>query len=86
LVAEWRRSGMSQRAFAEARGIARGTFSWWTWRVGEQRSRAPEFLEVVVEPVEDAVPDLVVEVGAVRVRVPSGFDAHEVRRLVDALC
>jgi hypothetical protein len=47
----------------------------------------PEFLDVVViDGVVDAVPDLVVEVGELRVRVPVGFDARELRRLVDALC
>ena len=41
---------------------------------------------VVVEPEPKSAPDLVVEVGELRVRVPSGFDAGELRRLVAALC
>lgn len=45
----------------------------------------PAFLEVVVQERERP-PDLVVELGELRVRVPAGFDAHEVRRLVAALC
>jgi hypothetical protein len=46
----------------------------------------PDFLDVVVvDAVLEAVPDLIVEVGELRVRVPVGFDARELRRLVDAL-
>lgn len=47
---------------------------------------SPEFVDVVVVEPSAQVPDLVVEVGQVRVRVPVGFDARELRRLVDALC
>ena len=56
---------------------------WWRWRL--EAAEEPAFLDVIVaEPV--TVPDLVVEVGALRVRVPWGFDAVELRRLVAALC
>ncbi len=88
LVAEWRASGKSRGVFATERGLARGTFTWWAWRLGAPPAEArPEFLDVVVvDAVEAAAPDLVVEVGELRVRVPAGFNARELRRLVDALC
>lgn len=85
LVEEWLVSGMSKESFARSRGVSPGTLGWWRWRLGIKRSPEPAFLDVVVaEPV--AAPDLVVEIGALRVRVPVGFDAGELRRLVDALC
>ena len=89
LVAEWRASGQPRREFAAARGVHPGTLSWWAWRLTSRDARRPRrspgFAEVVVvEPA--SYPELVVEVGDVRVRVPRGFDAGELRRLVDALC
>ncbi len=88
LVARWRGSGKSRREFAEERGLPRGTFTWWVWKVGASMAAArPEFFDVVVvDAVAERAPDLIVEVGQARVRVPAGFDAHELRRLVDALC
>ena len=46
--------------------------------------REPAFLEVVVE--EPPPPDFIVELDDVRIRVPVGFDASELRRLVASLC
>jgi len=89
LVAEWTASGQSRKAFAAARGISRRTFGWWAWRLGPRAvadEAALNFVDVVVAERAVSVPGLVVEVGQVRVRVPVGFDAREVRRLVDALC
>lgn len=90
LVQEWAASGLSRGAFARSRGISAVTLGWWRWKLGVEEPAATAFLDVVVagSDVEDepAAPDLVVEVGQVRVLVPMGFDAHELRRLVDALC
>ena len=91
LVDEWRRSQVSRRVFAAAYGIRPQTLSWWAWRLGSEATRpeagSPAFVEIVVA---DRVPtpraEFVVEVGGVRVRVPPGFDAGELRRLVGALC
>jgi hypothetical protein len=87
LVQEWRASGLSRRAFAAWRRVHPQTLSWWAWRLGGGNRVAvrPAFVEVVVSEPPSA-PALVVEVGQVRVHVPRGFDAGEVRRLVAALC
>lgn len=51
------------------------------------RARAPGFVEVVVSDAPSTVPcDFVLEVRDLRVRVPHGFDAGELRRLLGALC
>lgn len=47
---------------------------------------APGFVEVVVSDAVTIPREFVVEVGDLRVRVPVGFDACELRRLVGALC
>lgn len=91
LVSGWRASRMSGRAFAAAHGIDAQTLSWWAWRLGSRgRPRpvtSPAFAEVVVADAADRPgADFVLEIGVIRVRVPSGFDGGELRRLVAALC
>lgn len=84
LITEWECSGLPAREFARRRGLNVATLRWWRWKLGADGCPAPAFLEVVVEEPEP--PDLVVELGDLRVRVPAGFDARELRRLVAALC
>lgn len=42
LVTEWKRSGLTARAFAARRGIRAGTLAWWHWRLGRDRAAAAE--------------------------------------------
>jgi hypothetical protein len=77
--------------FAEQAGVRPAQLGWWRWKLGlsaSAKSEPTRFFDVVVTaPVPVRLPpDLLVEVGAVRVRVPPGFDERELRRLVDALC
>ena len=81
---------MSIRRFAEARGIAPGTFYWWRSWLRRQPGDLVA-LDVVGDP-EAAVPPVPtgqmyeIEVDSRLVlRVPSGFDADDVRRLVQVL-
>jgi hypothetical protein len=87
LVGEWRASGLPGRSFAMARGVNAHTLAWWAWRL---RSRARGLAEPTVTFAEVVVAEparpFIVEVGGVRVQVPAGFDAGELRRLVGALC
>lgn len=46
IVAEWRRSGLSQKAFCEPRGINPWTFSYWKARMETTPPAAPEFVEL----------------------------------------
>ena len=34
IVAEWRASGLTAREFAEGRGFAHMTLTWWAWNLG----------------------------------------------------
>lgn len=83
LVSGWQASGLSCRGYAEEVGVNPRTLSWWKWKLGGAAPR-PRFMELVVQA--EPAPELIVEVGALRVRVPCGFDAGELRRLVVALC
>ena len=74
IVQDWLASGRSKDVYARELGVSPVTLGWWQWKLG------------VVAPEPKSAPDLVVEVGELRVRVPSGFDAGELRRLVAALC
>lgn len=86
-MTEWKASRLSRREFAIARGVHVQTLSWWAWRWRARPAGPPGFVDVVVTDVVVArAPDFVVEVSGVRVRVPAGFDAGELRRLVGALC
>jgi len=87
LVAQWRASGLSQRAFAGRKGLAPASLSWWVSRL---RREAPEQRTLVaVDVVEDAPAgggEFRVEVAGGRtVIVPESFDAAALRRLVAAL-
>jgi hypothetical protein len=86
-VQAWRTSGESARAFAEKRGLAVSTLRHWGYRLG--RPPAPKFLQLVPKVasthVDSSVPDVVVEVGAARVRVAAGFDATLLADVVAAL-
>ena len=91
IVARWRSSGRSKEDYARELGVSPITLGWWQWKLAGDASVptvTPRFAEVVVVTPNEpkAAPDLVVEIGDLRVRVPSGFDAGELRRLVSALC
>ena len=84
-VSAWRRSGLTVDAFCADKPYAASTLRWWSSRL--RRAPAPSFLElrprgavVAVSPAE-----LVVEVGAARVRVASGFDPALLASVVAAL-
>lgn len=86
IVGRWQRSGQSRSEFARAAGVNKNTLGWWSWKLRTEEDKPePAFLDVVVEDPEPA-PGFELDVHGIGVRVPPGFDAHELRRLVDALC
>ncbi len=84
-VQAWRESGLSAAEFARGKGLAASTLRLWSSRL---RPPLPRLVELVRRPSSAVVvssPELVVEVGAVRVRVGRGFDAELLREVVVAL-
>jgi hypothetical protein len=89
LLAEWRGSGLTQRAFAKRKGIAPGTMSWWASRL--RREKRAKAALVPVHVIDEGRPvagaegfRLELAQGRV-VHVPSSFDAAALRRLLTVL-
>lgn len=86
LIREYRESGLTQRVFAERRGLAYSTFSNW---LRKRAKRVPE------EPAEswvelpgrnaEAAEYCVEWPGGMKLHVGRGFDAREVRQLTQAI-
>ena len=79
ILSAWEASGLGKAAFAKQHGLSPNSLYRW------QKALKPAgFVEVLVQPAKRP---LVVQVGeGVRIEVPAGFDACELRRLVQALC
>ncbi len=91
------RSGLSIRMFAAREGLPAGSLSSWKWKLAQRRGRAPgaeaplRFVELkaatgplTTKPTTTTTFEVVLEAGRV-VRVPGGFDAAELVRLVGVL-
>jgi hypothetical protein len=89
-VEQWRRSGLTRDAFAEREGISSPQLAWWSGRLrtlARGGEAGPASSTTFVELV-DAGGGLGVEVllpGGALLRVPVGFDADTVTRLVGVL-
>jgi len=90
-VRAWRSSGKTASAFANEHGLTLSTLRYWTARL-TRKPAAPAMVRLLpksamgpqpAEPTPTA--DLVVEVGAVHVRVSRGFDPELLREVVRAL-
>jgi hypothetical protein len=89
IVASWRRSGVPRTRFALENGIAPSSLAKWIERCTPAPMALPSFATVeVVEEAPPPAPNIFVHLGTsgLRVEVPAGFDASELRRLVGALC
>lgn len=88
LIERWGRSGLTARAFAAEAGVNAHTLTYWKWRLRKD-TRSPTlsgFVEVVASSSERAAEPLeVVLEGGQRIRVPAGFDAEALRRVLDIL-
>lgn len=86
VLADWERSGLRLTEFARRREISVATLSWWRGRL---RGRGPATQFVEVRPTAtDASRSMVFEVAlpsGVLVRVPAGFDARALERLLATL-
>lgn len=99
LVAQWQKSGVSQRVFAAKHGISKGSLAYWSACLRREAAArptapaaappAPAFVPVQMAappaPASDAHPFEVVLASGHVVRVGADFDAAALRRLVLAL-
>jgi hypothetical protein len=85
-IAQWKASGLSVRAFCQRHRLREPSFYAWR-RTLEQRQAKPAFLPVQVGAEEvgaGAALELLLP-GGRTVRVPAGFDAAALRRLLAVL-
>lgn len=84
-IEAWRLSGLSPEIFCADKPYAAGTLRWWSSRL--RRASDMSFVELRPRSAAAASPptELVVEVGAARVRVPTGFDPTHLASIVAAL-
>lgn len=98
-VARLRKSGLSVRRFAEREGLNPGSLSFWKWKIRQIGRRQSEQagvehaaplrlveLRTKAAPASAGHPSFEVVLSSGRsVRVPGGFDAAELARLVGVL-
>ncbi|HXZ82853.1 MAG TPA: hypothetical protein VED84_03765 [Acidimicrobiales bacterium] len=86
-----KKSGLSIRVFAAREGLPAGSLSHWKWKLERQNGGAPrptQFVELKTSrpgPSGPALPFEVVLSSGRMVKVPGGFDAAELGRLVGVL-
>jgi transposase-like protein len=82
-------SGLTVREFAEIRGISAATLYWWRSKLRQESTQlvAVEVVEhEICTPQRDEPPAFELQIdGSVTLRVPSGFDEAELRRLIRAI-
>ena len=99
-VQRWRRSGQTTREFAASIGVKPTTLAYWAWRLKREArdapppaggrapasgvASAPPFVEVLVDG--PAPGGFVLELGdGRRLRIPAGFEAAALTRLLAVL-
>jgi transposase len=89
VLARWRRSGVSVRAFCRAEGISEPSFYVWRRKLDQADHKKPAFLPVHVvteEAKQPATRDIEIVLANGRcLRVGPGFDPHTLVTLVDLL-
>lgn len=88
VLARWKRSGLSVRAFCEAERLNPMTFYWWRRELARRDRPRPSFLpvHVLAEKSEPSTPGIEVVLANGRsVRVGAGFDPSTLVRVVELL-
>ena len=84
-VRAWRASGETANQFADGKGFAGSSLRFWATRLKSAPAPAmPRIVQLVTRRTE-AGAELLVEVGAARVRVQRGFDRELLVEVVGAL-
>lgn len=89
VLARWRRSGLSVRAFCLAEGVSEPSFYVWRRKLDQADLKKPAFLpvHVITEQVKEPVtPGIEIVLANGRcLRVGPGFDPQTLVKLVDLL-
>ena len=79
----WEKSGLSQPDFCREQGINQHSFTYWRSKLVVKRKAVGTFVEV--HPPATAKSFELSLSGGVTVKVPPGFDARELNRLLEAI-
>jgi transposase len=88
VIARWKRSDLSVRAFCGAEGLNPMTFYWWRRELGRRDQPQPSFVpvHVLAEKIEPSPVGIEVVLANGRsVRVSAGFDPGTLVRVVELL-
>lgn len=96
-VRQWRRSGLTARAFAASIGVKSGSLTHWAWRLGREQAERPParprprmaaapptFVEVISETLGETRFELTLGNGR-RLHIPARFEAAALERLLAVL-
>lgn len=95
-VGQWRRSGLTAKAFARLAGVKAGSLTHWAWRLGRDARRGGTGLQAAEAPRPSALVEITPAGGADepfelevrsgwRLRIPASFDAAALVRLLTVL-
>lgn len=74
LVAQWRRSGQTQKAFAAEHGLVTSTLSWWCAELKREAPAPHAFVPVEVQAQEQTEPVAVLRCGEAALHIAPGVD------------
>jgi hypothetical protein len=95
-VGQWRRSGLTAKAFARVAGVNAGSLTHWAWRLGRDARRAGAAARAAGTPPVAALVEITaaggsderfeLELGSGRrLRIPAAFDPVALERLLAVL-
>jgi hypothetical protein len=88
-VGAWRASGMTARAFCAERGIALSSLYLWASKLKREARQAHvdavKLARVVRERPAPRDADIVIELGALRVRLPAKADVRQLELILSTL-
>ena len=79
----WKASGLSQADYCRENGISQHSFTYWRTKLGAApKKQSSSFIEI---RRPESVQGFELIAGEVTVKVPPGFDAKDLSRLLEAL-
>ena len=81
-VENWKRGGISKKAYARSAGILPTTFYTWVHGKG---SRSKDFVEIRQKVITDNSKSIIIKKGGITVRLPVSMDVKELENVFTAL-
>ena len=81
---DWRQSGKSAWAYAKANGLNTQTFVKWTKTKEETKACFVEIPMHVIPP-DKTIPEILIEKGDVKIRIPLSVGREELRAVMEGL-